>query len=170
MPRNVELKARLADLGAARVVARRLGARYLATEGQVDRYYELGEGRRVKLRTSPGAPAALITYDRPETDRVRISDYRVTPVRDGDSGLCLVPKTAPLVVVRKRREVHVLGNVRIHLDEVQHLGTFLELDANVDPAHDEAACRRRVAELAREFGLSETDGIRASYGSLLRAL
>src|SRR5215470_11400459 len=104
MPRNVELKARLADLRAAHVVARRLGARYVGTEGQVDRYYELDEGRRVKLRTTPGLPAALIAYDRPEIDPVRISDYEVTPVRE--AGLCLVPKTPPLVVVRKRRQVH----------------------------------------------------------------
>lgn len=170
MPRNVELKARLADLRSAHAVAHRLGARHLATEGQVDRYYELDDARRVKLRTSPGLPAALITYDRPETDPVRVSDYRVTPVHDAGAGLCLVPKTPPLVVVRKRREVHVLGDVRIHLDEVEHLGTFLELHATVDAGHDEAHCRRRVAEVARAFGVSESDAIRASYASLLRAL
>jgi len=168
VPRNVELKARLADLQAARAVVHRLGARHVGTEGQVDRYYELGEERRVKLRTSPGAEAALIMYERSETDPVRISDYRVTPVRDGGGGLCLVPRTPPLVVVRKRREVHVLDNVRIHLDDVECLGTFVELEAGVDATHDEHACRDRVLELARAFGVSEADGIRASYGSLLR--
>ncbi len=169
MPRNLEVKARLPDLAAARATVARLGARPAGIEVQVDRYYELEGGWRVKLRSVRGRGAELIRYRRPETEAVRISDYEVTPVRDRAARRCLVPKGRPLVTVRKRREVHLLDNVRVHLDEVEELGTFLELEAVVDAAHDEAACSRRIGAITAALGLGEDAFIRASYAELLRA-
>ena len=85
-----------------------------------------------------------------------------------DWRLCLVPKTEPRVVVRKRRELWLVDNVRIHLDEVDGLGTFLELEAVIDAAHDEAACRAAVYRLLAVLGILESDCVRASYSDLLR--
>jgi predicted adenylyl cyclase CyaB len=167
--RNVEVKARLADLDAARAVAARLGATCAWTDVQVDRYYELDGARRLKLRTCGRGPAELIRYDRPEATGVRTSEYEVSPVRDAAAEACLVPKMPPLVTVRKRRELWQLDNVRIHLDDVDGLGTFLELEAVVDAAHDEVACERSVRCLLDALGLRETDCLRASYSDLLRA-
>jgi predicted adenylyl cyclase CyaB len=168
MPRNVEIKLPLSDLAAARVAVVRLGARLDLADTQVDRYYTLDGGRRAKLRTFGRGGAELITYDRPEVSGVRISVYEVTPVRDGAAGVCLVPKGEPLVVVRKHREVHLLDNVRIHLDAVDGLGTFLELEAVVDAAHDEDACARQIDEICRALGVDTAAALRASYAELLR--
>ena len=169
VPRNVEIKVRVADRAAARATAVRLGARPASVEVQIDRYYELVGGSRLKLRTVPGRPAELIRYRRPESAAVRASDYEVTPVRDAEARRCLVPKGHPLVTVRKRREILLLDNVRIHLDEVDGLGTFLELEAVVDAAHDEVSCRRRMAEITAALGLREAEFLRTSYAELLRA-
>jgi len=169
MARNVETKARVADLDAARRTVERLGARFVWVDTQVDRYYEIDGDRRVKLRTCGRAPAELIRYARPESSGVRTSVYEVLPVRDAEAEACLVPKTPPLVVVRKRRELWLLENVRVHLDEVDGLGTFLELEAVVDEAHDEATCRGQVDRLLRALDIVEADCIRASYSDLLRA-
>ena len=167
MPSNVEVKLRLADLGATRRRVAEIGACYAATEEQVDRYYELDGSRRVKLRTF-GKTAQLIEYDRPEEDGIRTSRYRITPVRDTEAGICLVPKGDPLVVVRKRREIHLLGNVRIHLDEVEGLGEFLELEAVVDGDHDESRCREQVEQILSGLDLTKADRLPASYSDLLR--
>lgn len=166
MARNIEMKARCADLDAARVVALRLGARDTGVDVQVDRYYALDGGRRVKLRTSRDG-AHMIHYDRAETAGVRPSDYTITPVRE--DGACVVPKTEPVVTVRKQRRILLLDNVRIHLDDVEGLGTFLELEAVVDAAHDDARCRAQVDALLAALGLGDADLIRASYAELLRA-
>jgi predicted adenylyl cyclase CyaB len=168
MARNVEVKARLDDLDVARTAATRAGARFTWVDSQVDRYYELDGGRRVKLRTCGRAPAELIRYDRPETAGVRPSDYEVLPVRDPEAEACLVPKGEPLVVVRKRRELWLVDNVRIHLDTVDGLGTFLELEAIVDATHDDDACHAAVRRLLAVFGVAEADCLRASYSDLLR--
>jgi adenylate cyclase class IV len=168
MSRNIEIKARVADLGAARGVALGLGAAPHADEAQTDRYYAVDGARRVKLRTVAGGRAELIDYHRAESAGVRASDYTVTPVRDEAAGLCLVPKGRPLVVVRKRREILLWKNVRIHLDTVDGLGTFLELEAVVDERHDDATCRAQVAALMDALHLRDADLIRASYADLLR--
>jgi predicted adenylyl cyclase CyaB len=168
MARNIEIKARLADIDRARAAALAAGARPHAVEEQTDRYYVLDGGRRVKLRTFGSGRAELIEYDRPEVGGVRASDYTVTPVRDAEAGVCLVPKEKPLVVVRKRREILLWDNVRIHLDRVEDLGTFIELEAVVGAEHDDARCREQVAVLMRALCLEEADLLRTSYSELLQ--
>jgi predicted adenylyl cyclase CyaB len=167
MPRNIEIKVRVPDLQAVRPTAQQLASQSLGADEQVDRYYEVAGAQRVKLRTSRRSAPALIRYARPETANVRASDYDISPVRDGDAGLCVVPKGAPIVTVRKRREVFLVDNVRIHLDEVDGLGTFLELEPAVDAEHDEATCRRQIGEITRALGLEPSEFLRASYADLL---
>jgi predicted adenylyl cyclase CyaB len=166
MARNLEFKVRVPDLDTVRRRLRPIGARHVVTEEQIDRYYEVDGGRRLKLRTRAGGRAELIRYDRPETSDVRTSDYEVTAVRDTEAKACLVPKGTPRVVVRKLREVHVVHNVRIHLDRVEGLGDFLELEAVVEGIHDEAACRLQIEEITRALGLRLEDCLRASYADL----
>jgi adenylate cyclase class IV len=165
MPRNIEIKARIADLAAVRAVVVGLGAVPHVVEVQTDRYYALDAGRRLKLRTIEGGRAELIDYARPEASGVRASDYTIAPVRDGDG--CAVPSGDPLVVVRKRREVLLIDNVRVHLDTVDALGTFLELEAVVDATHDDAVCRDQVARILAALQLDESDLIRASYAEII---
>jgi len=168
MPRNIEIKVRVADLEAVRRLCVRFGASAHTVEEQTDRYYTLDGDRRVKLRTIRGGRAELIEYRRAEATGVRASDYSVTAVRDAAAGRCAVPRGRPLVVVRKRREVWLWDNVRIHLDTVDGLGTFLELEAVIDARHDEAACRAQVATVMEALGLSQSELLRASYADLVR--
>ena len=168
MPRNIEVKIRVPEPAPIRAAALAAGARSRGVETQTDRYYELAGGRRVKLRVRDGGTAEMIRYDRPETGGIRASTYEVTPVRDADAGVCAVPKDAPVSIVRKRRELLVIGNVRIHLDDVEGLGTFLELEAVVDPAHDDDAGRHQISVLLDALGLAGAEPIRASYGELVR--
>jgi len=165
MARNIEIKAALADLSAARAAVMRLGAVADAVEEQTDRYFTLDGEHRVKLRTIAGGRAELIDYRRREHAGVRASDYTVSPVRH--DGLCAVPKGDPIVVVRKRREILLWDNVRIHLDTVDRLGEFLELEAIVDEQHDDATCHRQVATVLSALGVDQSRLIRASYAELL---
>ena len=72
-----------------------------------------------------------------------------------------------LVVVSKQREVYLRHNVRIHLDEVNHLGAFLEFEAVIGGGVNEETGRRLIAELRDRFAISETQLVRASYSDLL---
>jgi predicted adenylyl cyclase CyaB len=169
MAQNVEIKVAVADLAALQAAVEHIGARWSETQEQVDRYYVVAGAERVKLRTINGSAAQLIRYARPETAAARTSTYEVTPVRDESARACLVPKGPPLVIVRKRRGIWLRDNMRFHLDTVEGLSTYLELEAVVDAAHDEPTCRAQVDEIVAALGLDPATFIRASYADLLLA-
>lgn len=127
--RNLEIKARDADPRRSLELALALGAEDRGQIHQRDTYFKTATGR-LKLRNqSPGA-AELIQYRRPDAAGPRTSDYRIVPVAEADS-LCAALDAAlgTLVVVEKRRRLLLADGVRIHLDEVEGLGSFLELEA-----------------------------------------
>jgi predicted adenylyl cyclase CyaB len=165
---NVEVKLRCADLEAARAAALRLGARVVSHEQQVDTYFVTRAGR-LKLREIDGARAELIPYLRADHAGARRSDYRVIPVPDAEGTRRLLTELLGVQrVVRKRRELLLWRNVRIHLDRVDGLGTFLELEAVFDGSRDsEPAQREACAWLLRELGLAAEPCIAGSYESLL---
>ncbi len=168
MARNVEIKARVGDLSSLRERALALGARPAGVLAQVDRYFEIDGGRRVKLREIDGTSFELIRYDRPESDAVRTSDYSVERFAAADPELVAWRARDATCVVAKTRDLLLLDNVRIHLDRVERLGTFLELEAVVDDAHDERTCREVVDWLLAAFDIEPGALLRASYSDLLR--
>ena len=167
MPHNLEVKARHADLRAAAAAVERLGARGPAVEDQTDTYFRVPHGR-LKLREIAGAAAELIWYERPDRSAARTSAYQIVPVPD--PGLLQSVLAAALGVrgqVRKRRTIYLWHNVRIHLDEVAGLGTFVEFEAVLSPGEDERTARARLEELGRLLGLGPGDHLAPSYADLL---
>lgn len=161
------MKARLRDLDAARAVAQRLATSSLGTLRQTDTYFRCAEGR-LKLREIDGSEAQLIWYRRYDSTAPRASDYLLLPVTDA-AGLkqALSGALGVRVVVAKQREVYLHHNVRIHLDRVQSLGTFLELEAVVGGDVDDAAAHQQIGRLAADFLVSPSDWIGSSYSDLL---
>ncbi len=82
--------------------------------------------------------------------------------------LCAAAGLALRGEVRKRRELLMYHNVRIHLDDVQGLGTFLEFEAVVSPSDSEEVCHRAALKCwcAAMKGEDE-DRIAQSYSDLL---
>ena len=171
--RNVELKARYPDLQAGHDTALRVGAVDTDSLEQVDTYFHAADGR-LKLREInsrvEGLSAELIWYARPDQVAARTSQFHVVPVPRPaailealDTGLGIQ------VVVRKTRHLYLLDNVRIHLDEVDRLGSFLEFEAVLDRGQEEAIGYVQLQELQREFGIAAEAIIGASYSDLLLA-
>jgi predicted adenylyl cyclase CyaB len=165
--RNLELKARHADLMAARAAALGLGARPASIEEQTDTYFRAANGR-LKLREIAGQSAVLIFYDRPDERSARLSGYLLVPVPE--PALLKSALTAALgvrSVVCKRREILLWHNIRIHLDEVAALGTFVEFEAVLGKGDDESAAAARLEELAAVLKIRAADQLAASYADLL---
>ena len=165
--RNIELKARLRDMAAARAVAESLADKPVELQTQIDTYFNCPQGR-LKFREIEGRSAQLIWYDRADLAEAKGSDYRLVDVADG-RGL-FAALTAALgirSVVRKRRRIYWHRNVRIHLDEVDGAGSFLEFEAVISDPAEEPASRQLVDELARRFHLRPDDLLRGSYGDML---
>jgi len=162
--KNLEFKARLGDLATARRHALALGATEGAVLAQVDTYFRAVSGR-LKLREINGTVAELIAYDRPEGDAHRWSRYRRVAVGDPAGMKAALSDAMGLRgIVAKTRHLYLWNDCRIHLDEVEQLGTFLEFE--VISQGDEAFDRDRMASLMSAFELGEADGILASYSDL----
>ena len=73
------------------------------------------------------------------------------------------------VEVGKRREIFLYHNVRIHLDEVARLGTFVEFEAVQTGAVSAEESRRYLDELTRLLEIGPEDAVASSYGDLLAA-
>ncbi len=168
--RNIELKARCADLAAARSAAVDLGATPADRMVQTDTYFRAAAGR-LKLREiarDAGAAAELIAYARPDATAARASEYRVVPVPDAPALAAALAETVGLRgVVRKRREVLLWRNVRIHLDAVASLGTFVEFEAVVSADVGDAASRENLETAAAALGIGPADAVGGSYIDLM---
>ena len=167
--RNVELKAH--DPDPARTLERALaaGAGERGLLRQRDTYFAVPRGR-LKLREEEPGGATLIAYDRPDAAAERVSDYRLVPVADPAALRdALAAANGVAVVVVKRRRLLLWETVRIHLDEVRGLGSFLELEAVAAPGSDLTRERAQVAYLREALDIGD-EALRAgSYADALMA-
>jgi len=164
---NVEIKARCADIASmARAVAA-AGAVWKFTVRQVDTYFRVPNGR-LKLRSADGVDQSLIFYRRPDENAPKVSRYDLVPITPGQQiGSILEQALGIKTVVRKRRELWRLDNIRIHLDEVEGLGSFLEFEVEVLRGRDVAGCRDQAHALLRRLEISESDLVAGSYSDLI---
>jgi len=162
---NVEFKAELKDLPLARTICRALGATSISTMRQTDTYYKLPAGR-LKKREIEGEPTEYIFYQRPDKTQPKISDFKIYSENEAIArfGATALPVW---LVVKKVRELWMLGNVRIHLDTVESLGTFLEFEALVTPQNDVEQCRAVVVELREQFKPVLGEALSVGYSDLL---
>jgi adenylate cyclase class IV len=184
--RNVELKVArdAAALARTRALALAAGAVPVGLLRQTDTYFHTPRGR-LKLRQirEDGQPerAELIGYARGDVAGARESEYHIAAIADAP-GLIATLEAALGVRVRveKRRELLLLRHTRIHLDAVERLGNFVELETLVGAAEpgrdgaagvaDTAAGARELREIAAALELPLEAGIPGSYADLLERL
>ncbi len=163
---NLELKARIADLEKAREVAAAIGAVRQGTEEQVDQYFCVSAGR-LKLRRSSLDGAHLIAYLRPDEPGSRVARFHRLPVGDPDGLEAVLSAMFGLAArVAKEREVWWWKDVRIHLDTVRCLGSFVEFEARLDRIEDPREALRRIERLGHEFGIASDAVIAGSYAEM----
>lgn len=165
--RNIELKLRVVSLEPFRLAARCLGLRQLADEWQRDTYFRCASGR-LKLREFRDRQAELIWYRRADQAEARASDYQIVPVSAAAELTQLLEQACGLrCVVVKHREVWLYHNVRLHLDRVQRLGEYVELESVVGPEVDEPLAWRRLRALLDQLPLADCPIESRSYADLL---
>jgi homotetrameric cytidine deaminase len=156
--RNVELKAVDPDPTRSLEVCRQLGAEDRGVLRQRDTYFRARAGR-LKLREQEPGGAVLIQYDRPDAAAARESRYRLAPVGDPEAlRAALDAALGTLVVVDKDRRLLLWEGVRIHLDSVRGLGSFVELEGVAPPGSDLAGEREKVARLQQALGIEQVLG------------
>jgi homotetrameric cytidine deaminase len=163
---NVELKAVDRNPDATLERCRALGAEDRGLLTQRDTYFAARQGR-LKLREQDG-DAELIAYARPDRTEAAESSYVLAPVAaPAELAEALERALGQTVVVAKRRRLLVWEGVRIHLDDVEALGRFVEFEAVLPDAGDLTTARTKVTRLREALRIADSDLIRGGYADLL---
>jgi adenylate cyclase class IV len=168
MNRNVEIKARVADLAAVRKIVEQLANKGPVVLEQEDTFLHCPQGR-LKLRClGDGTPAELIFYRRGDGAGPKESRYVIHRTSD-PQGLLAVLSAALEVraVVRKRRTLYLVGPTRVHLDEVEGLGPFIELEVVLQPGQDISQGVAIAHDLMAKLGISQNQLVEKAYVDLL---
>jgi predicted adenylyl cyclase CyaB len=167
MARNIEIKARVAALADIEARARQLSGREPVDLEQDDTFFVCPQGR-LKLRSLGGGQAELIFYRREDVPGPKLSTYSIVPVAEPDllrEVLSAALDTAGRV--RKRRRVYFVGQTRVHLDDVQHLGTFVELEVVLEPGQSAQMGVHVAHELLAALGVAEAALVPCAYVDLM---
>ncbi len=171
MPRNIEIKARVADLPALRTRARALATAPEQQLQQDDSFFVLPAGRgRLKLRQFADGSAELIHYQRADDTGAKASDYVRVPQPDGDACREALARALGLLGrVRKQRTLLMVGRTRVHLDAVEGLGDFTELEVVLRDGEPDAAGAAEAESLMAALGLADAPRLAGAYLDLLDA-
>jgi predicted adenylyl cyclase CyaB len=146
-----------------------LGAEARGLLVQRDTYFEVPSGR-LKLREEGAAAPHLISYQRADESDQRESRYRIVEVKQAEELIAALSRNLGVkVVVEKKRRLFLWREVRIHLDLVEALGSFIEFEAIVPTGSNLSRERQKVEALRGEFGLAEADLVAGSYSDLILA-
>jgi len=166
--RNVEAKFRLTSHQRVLELAIAQGFTQSAELSQRDTFFVTAAGK-LKLREEAGG-AHLIFYRRSDLAALQLSNYEIVPVAEPDRMRSIMGAAfGVLAEVRKRRVLLMRDNVRLHLDRVEELGDFGEIEAVLAEGENEAANRDRVARLLKDLGIDDADLIDVSYFELMTA-
>ncbi len=166
---NHEFKAVCADPGGIRALLEERNAEYVGRDMQVDTYFHVRHGR-LKLREG-NIEHALIHYhreDRAGSKTSHVQLYRPEP--DPALKEMLAAALGVRVVVAKQRDIYFEDNVKIHVDHVEGLGDFVEVEAvERSPSHTEESLRTQCLAYVALFGVRDEDFISVSYADMVEA-
>jgi predicted adenylyl cyclase CyaB len=167
MPRNIEIKAYARDFDEIRRRAEALSDTPCDVIPQEDTFFPVEHGR-LKLRVLAPDYAQLVYYSRPDQGGPKRSDYHFTATNDPD-GLKHILALAYGVrgVVRKTRYLYLAGQTRIHLDDVEGLGYFMELEVVLQAGQSDAEGQAIAEELMRRLGIREEALLEGAYVDLI---
>jgi predicted adenylyl cyclase CyaB len=167
MPTNIEIKARVRDLAELRRRAEALSDMPVQIIPQEDTFFQISKGR-LKLRQLHPDLAQLVYYERPDQDGPKRSNYYIYETNNPE-GL----KTALSLalgargVVRKTRYLYLAGQTRIHLDDVEGLGQFMELEVVLRDGQGDADGQSIAEELMARLGVRKEDLLEGAYMDLI---
>ena len=168
MPTNIEFKARIHDIAAASDTASALAGSPPRIIMQEDVFFQCAKGR-LKLRILDNeGQGELIHSLRDDVSGPKQSLYTVVPTfAPHELRLLLAAALGETMVVRKTRTLYLIGSTRIHLDKVERLGEFMEVEVVLEEGQHTQQGEKIAADLLRRFGIRESDLIATAYADLL---
>ena len=167
---NVEIKAICHDPSFVRSYLLNHAAIFKGIDQQTDTYFNVNAGR-LKLREGT-IENNLIFYNRTNQSGPKSSHFHLVKIEDAKGLKEALERSCGIkMIVRKRREIYYIDNVKFHIDEVPGLGSFIEIEAgNILANKTEAELLDQCNYFLKEFGIKEDDLIAGSYSDMLMKL
>jgi predicted adenylyl cyclase CyaB len=167
MPHNIEIKARIHSVESLTPKAASLANEGPIEIAQDDTFFECEAGR-LKLRTFSADQGELIFYRRASQHGPKESFYQRSSTGTPDTlRECLSLAYGQAGRVRKQRTLFLVGRTRIHLDRVEGLGHFLELEVVLADGDSVEAGVREANELMQKLGVEPSQLVEGAYVDLL---
>ena len=164
--RNLEAKFRIGDAAQARARAEAIGFSLRASLVQRDTFFAVAQGK-LKLREQADG-AALIHYRRAREGSLEVSDYEIVAVAEAKTMRAMLSNALGAIAeIRKERTLLMRRNVRLHLDRVEGLGSFGELEAVIPAGETPDEYRAEAEEILAALEITPADLISKSYFELV---
>jgi predicted adenylyl cyclase CyaB len=164
---NIEIKARATDFQAQKQLAETLSDISCQVIPQVDTFFHVTNGR-FKLRDLGMGRGQLVFYTRPDASGPKRSDYFIYETKQPHILADVLAKALGVRgVVKKTRYLYLVGQTRIHMDEVVGLGEFIELEVVMEEGQSDMEGQAIAEDLMRKLGIREEDLIEEAYMDLM---
>jgi adenylate cyclase, class 2 len=167
---NIEIKARCLNPEAIEATLKAHNARFIGLDHQIDTYFNTPNGR-LKLREG-NIENALIFYNRPNQAGPKQSDiilYKTQP--HASLKAILIQSNGILTIVDKKRQIFFIENVKFHLDTVEGLGNFVEIEAideHGDIGYEQLL--KQCTHYKELFNIQEADLMTDSYSDMIMTM
>ena len=164
---NVEIKAKCNNQDIIREILKSKQADFKGVDHQIDTYFKTNSGR-LKLREG-NIENSLIFYERENKEGPKQSNVILfRTIKDSSLKEILIKLFEILTVVDKRREIYFIDNVKFHIDSVNRLGKFVEIEA-ID--YNGNIGRTKLLEQCQEYinllDIKPEDLVSKSYSDML---
>ncbi|HSG44189.1 MAG TPA: class IV adenylate cyclase [Anaerolineales bacterium] len=167
MPTNIEIKAYARDFTEIRSRAEELSDTPVEIIPQEDIFFNTPHGR-LKLRILAPDNAQLIYYTRPDQEGPKRSDYHIAHTSDPDNLKRVLELSYGIRgVVKKTRYLYLVGQTRVHLDDVEELGHFMELEVVMEDGQNDAEGQEIAEGLMASLGVERSDLLEGAYMDMI---
>lgn len=167
MPRNVEIKARIAQPSRLLDDVLEIADRGPTVFAQDDTFFACPSGR-LKLRVFSETSGQVIFYRRDDLAGPKLSEYVIASTGEPDALRAVLTLAYGAVGrVRKTRTLCFVGETRIHLDDVEGLGHFVELEVVLAPEQTIAQGQAIAEDLMRRLSIAPSTLVQKAYVDLI---
>jgi predicted adenylyl cyclase CyaB len=167
MARNIEIKARILDIDYCVSKAKKLSGAEPEIIKQEDTFFNCEKGR-LKLRILSDSSGLLIFYNRADTTIPKTSEYYISSTLEPYRLLEVLERSyGARGKVKKTRKLFIIGRTRIHIDQVENLGSFLEFEVVLKEGENITDGEIEAKELMKAFKISETDLLSSAYVDMI---
>eukprot|EP01091_Cochliopodium_minus_P019385 TRINITY_DN8131_c0_g1_i1.p1 TRINITY_DN8131_c0_g1~~TRINITY_DN8131_c0_g1_i1.p1 ORF type:complete len:202 (-),score=48.02 TRINITY_DN8131_c0_g1_i1:13-618(-) len=170
MNKNIEIKAKVDDLKVVEEKVKQLcnNQDYPQILIQEDTFFECTKGRLKLRKINNTKDGLLIAYLREDKEGPKSNDWILTVVEDAEQTKKVLDMSNGITgIVKKKRTLYVIDDTRVHLDEVEGLGSFFELEVKIKQGNEEEG--KKVAEgLMEKCGILKSNMIDVAYHDLLK--